>query len=249
MRQTAMWRTTDAASVQLRTAVTRHDLVMVTMAVAQTGVVGYVVLFCAVAASWVGLPIIGAGVLAAAAVLASQDEMSIWLVIVVATLGAWIGGFGGYELGRHAGIAIAEKPGPLHSHRRTVMLSGEVLYRRWGRLAVFVTPTFVSGALKMPVRTFLRWNAAAALLSTAITALGTYGVGTAILGRLASRQGALALAVAGVALLVAVWLVRRRPRRIRRPDDLSVPDPDDHEEPARSGASMSGRGESPAPPT
>jgi hypothetical protein len=46
-------------------------------AVAQTGVGGYVILYLAVAASWIGIPIIGAGVLAAAGVLASDGELNI----------------------------------------------------------------------------------------------------------------------------------------------------------------------------
>jgi membrane protein DedA with SNARE-associated domain len=188
---------------------------MLTTAVTQTGVVGYVALFAAVGASWIGIPIVGAGVLAAAGVLASEGELSIWLVILVASLGAWSGGYVGYRLGRHAGTAIAEVPGPGRHHRRRLMRSGERVYSRWGRLAVFFTPTFVSGALRMPLPTFLRWNAAAAILSTAITALSAYGVGAALLGRLSSRQGVLALVGAAGLIVLAVVLVRRS--RSRRP--------------------------------
>ncbi len=194
---------------------------MLTIAVSQTGLGGYLVLFAAVAASWVGIPIVGAGVLAAAGVLASEGEMSIWLVILVASVGAWSGGYIGYLVGRRAGIAIADVPGPLHHRRRRLMHSGRRVYHRWGRLAVFVTPTFVSGALRMPLPVFLRWNVAAATLSSAITALGAYGVGAAVIGQLASRQGVLALVGAGLLTLVAVLLVRRR----RRAASASTPEP------------------------
>ncbi len=206
---------------------------MLTIAVTQTGVGGYLVLFVAVAASWIGIPIVGAGVLAAAGVLASEGELSIWLVILVASLGAWTGGYAGYLVGRRAGIAIADVPGPLHHRRRRLMHSGQHVYRRWGRLAVFVTPTFVSGALRMPLPVFLRWNAAAAILSTAITALGAYGVGAAVVGRLTSRQGELALAGAAVLFLLAVLLVRSRrqllavwtPQLVHAFSDLDEPSP------------------------
>ena len=93
------------------------------------------------------------------------------------------------------------------------MASGERIYRRWGRLAVFLTPTWVSGALNMPRGTFLLWNGLAALVSTAIAALGAYGIGAALVGQLSARRGvvALAVAVAAVTLVgVAIAIYRRR---------------------------------------
>ena len=71
---------------------------------------------------------------------------------------------------------------------------GSRFYRRWGRFAVFATPTWVSGALQMPRNRFLVWNALAAILSTCIATLGAYGIGTAILGQLSARRGTIALA-------------------------------------------------------
>ena len=81
--------------------------VLVVVGVAQTGVVGYVVLYIGVAASWVGIPIIGAGVLAAAGALASEGDLNLWIVIVVATVAAWTGGYVGYLLGVRAGDAVS----------------------------------------------------------------------------------------------------------------------------------------------
>lgn len=183
-------------------------------AVPQTGAGGYLVLFLAVGVSWVGVPLVGAGVLAAAGVLASEGELNLWLVILVATAGAWSGGYVGYLLGRASGDALAQRPGIWHHHRRRTMRAGERVYRRWGRIAVFVTPTFVSGALKMPKRTFLGWNALAALASTSIGALGAYGIGAAVVGNLSARNGVWALVVAGLALALAtVFTIRRNRRR------------------------------------
>ena len=77
-----------------------HPLtVLIVDAVARAGVGGYVILYLGVAASWVGVPIVGAGVLAAAGVLASEGELDLWLVIVVATVAAWTGGYVGYPIG------------------------------------------------------------------------------------------------------------------------------------------------------
>jgi membrane protein DedA with SNARE-associated domain len=183
----------------------------VTLAVAHSGFAAYVILYLAVAASWIGVPIVGAGVLAAAGVLASEGELNIWIVIAVATAASWTGGYVGYLLGAHAGGVLVHRPGPWWRERQRASAAGERIYRRWGRLAVFVTPTWVSGVLRMPRNTFLVWNAFAAVASTCIAALGAYGVGAAVIGQLRSRRGILALAVAGLALAaVAIVLQRRR---------------------------------------
>ena len=173
---------------------------------------GYVVLYLGVAASWVGIPIVGAGVLAAAGVLASEGELNLWIVLVVATVAAWTGGYVGYLIGIRAGDAVSDRPGRWHRERRHAMIVGERIYRRWGRLAVFVTPTWVSGALRMPRNRFLVWNAFAAIASTCIATLGAYGIGAAVLGRLSARRGTIALAVAALTLaaLAAAFVRRRR---------------------------------------
>jgi membrane-associated protein len=177
----------------------------------QTGLGGYVILFVSVAASWIGIPVIGAGVLAAAGVLASEGELNIWIVIAVSTVAAWTGGYVGYRLGLRAGGAVAEREGRWHRPRRRAMAAGERIYRRWGRLAVFLTPTWVSGAMRMPRGTFLLWNAVAAIVSNCVAALGAYGIGAALLGRLSERRGTIALAVAAVAIAaVTVAVVHGR---------------------------------------
>lgn len=202
------------------------------LAVAQTGVGGYAILFLAVAASWVGIPIIGASVLAAAGVLASEGDLNIWAVVCVASVAAWTGGYIGYRLGHHAGRAIAEREGRWRAQRRRAMQSGIRIYQRWGRLGVFLTPTWVSGALGMPRNTFLVWNGLAAILSTCIAALSAYGIGTAVLGQLSERRGLIELVVAGAAVVAAIFVLARRrvvsrAKRSDPPQDASAQAPRD----------------------
>jgi membrane protein DedA with SNARE-associated domain len=141
-----------------------------------------------------------------------QGFSNLWLVVVVATFAAWTGGYVGYLLGVRAGDSVSESPGRWHRERRHAMIVGERLYRRWGRLAVFVTPTWVSGALRMPRNTFLVWNAFAAIVSTCIATLGAYGIGAAVLGRLSARRGTIALAIAALTLAALAAAVLRRRR-------------------------------------
>jgi membrane protein DedA with SNARE-associated domain len=86
---------------------------------------------------------------------------------------------------------------------------------------VFLTPTWVSGALRMPRNTFLVWNAFAAIASTCIAALGAYGIRSAVLGQLSSRRGAIALAVAALTLALALAAVATAVRHHRRTDDAN----------------------------
>jgi membrane-associated protein len=197
-------------------AATAGTLALVIAATAPAGVGAYAVLYLAVAASWIGIPIVGAGALAAAGVLASEGQLSIWLVLLVASFAAWTGGYIGYWLGRRMGGLVTDGQGHRRRQRRHAMASAERIYRRWGRLGVFLTPTWVSGALRMPQRTFLVWNALAAILSTMTAALGAYGIGTAVLGQLSARRGVLALAVAAMTLVASILVLHRRRRRASR---------------------------------
>jgi membrane protein DedA with SNARE-associated domain len=163
----------------------------------------YAILFVGVAASWIGVPIVGGAALASAAVLAGDGELNVWLVIVIAVAAAWAGGYVGYLLGARAGGALASRPGRLQRQRRRALDVGERFYRRWGPLAVFLTPTWVSGALRMPRNSFLIWNAVAAVVSSLAAVFGAYAVASALLGQFSARHHVVALAVAVAAAVVA----------------------------------------------
>jgi hypothetical protein len=66
----------------------------------------------------------------------------------------------------------------------------------------------------MPHRTFLIWNALAAIASTCVAALGAYGIGAGLLGQLSAKRGVLALAVAALPLAALLALIRHADTRI-----------------------------------
>lgn len=173
----------------------------------------YTILFAGVAASWVGLPIVGGAMLAGAGVLAGEGQLDIWLVIAVAALAAWTGGYLGYLLGARAGHALTVREGRWHRQRRRAMRTGERFYRRWGPLAVFLTPTWVAGALRMPRNSFLIWNAMAAIISSLVAVFGAYAIARAILGHAMGSAGLMGLAAAGFGAAAGGLLLYRRHRR------------------------------------
>ena len=176
----------------------------------------YVLLFVAVAASWAGVPFIGASALGAAGIAASQGDLSLALVVVVATAAGEVGGLIGYAVGDRWGRVLLERPGRHQEGRQRMVEKGERAYARYGRLAVFFTPAIVSGTAKMQHGEFVVWNLIASLAFAISVAASSYGIGRLVTGHI-SLHDFLSLVVGlGVGALVTVWFVRRRRRAAER---------------------------------
>lgn len=172
-------------------------------------VLSYFILYVGVALAWIGIPVVGGAVLAAAGALAGEGQIDVRLAVLVAATAAWTGGYAGYLIGRRAGVTLMERPGRWQRQRRRALLAGERFYRRWGPLAVFLTPTWVSGALRMPRSSFLAWNAVAAAVSSVVTVGGAYAVASAVLAQLSARPATIVLIAAGLTLAAigcGIWL-------------------------------------------
>jgi membrane-associated protein len=173
----------------------------------------YVVLFLFVAASWAGVPFIGATALGAAGVAASQGRLNLALVVAVATLGGEVGGLVGYAIGVRWGRQLLERPGKHQAGRQKMVDRGERAYARWGRLAVFFTPAVVSGTAKMQHGQFVLWNLIAALAFSVSVAASSYGLGRIVTGNHSLHDIGTLLVGLAVGALIIVFSVRRRRQR------------------------------------
>jgi membrane protein DedA with SNARE-associated domain len=176
------------------------------------GVWAYLAIFALVALGWAGVPAIGGTVVAGAAVLASQGHLDIGAVLVVSVLGTGVGGLAGYGVGRRWGRAIMDHPGRTLARRQQAVATGEALYARWGRLAVFFTPCMVSGIARMKLSQFAVWNLVAGLVYVLSVGPAAYGAGKVATGEgSVNSVGAIiaGVAVAAVALTFGVRHVRR----------------------------------------
>ena len=173
----------------------------------------YVGLFLAVAASWAGVPCIGATALGAAGVAASQGALDLWLVVVVSTAAGEAGGLIGYAVGNRWGRALLERPGRHQAGRQRMVERGERAYARWGRLAVFFTPAIVSGTAKMQRGQFALWNLLASLGFTVSVAASSYGLGRIATGHHSPRDIGTLMVGLAIGALVTVVTVRRHRRR------------------------------------
>jgi len=172
----------------------------------------YVLLFVAVAASWAGVPFIGATALGAAAVAASQGHLNLALVVGVATVAGEAGGLIGYAVGDRWGQLLLERPGKHQEGRRRMVEKGERAYAKWGRLAVFFTPAVVSGTAKMRHGQFVVWNLIASFAFAVSVAASAFGVGRLVTGHTSLRDFVTLLVGLAVGALVMVWFVRHRRR-------------------------------------
>lgn len=174
----------------------------------------YLAVFVLVLIGWAGIPAIGGAVIASACVLASQGKLNIVAVLAVSVLATGIGGLVGYYVGFRWGRSIMDHPGPFLQRRQQAVATGEVLYAKWGRLAVFFTPCMVSGIAKMKLAQFAVWNLLAGAVYVLSLGPAAYGVGKISSGAQGPDGGG--SLIAGVAVGVAAFVLARRYHRRRK---------------------------------
>jgi len=174
----------------------------------------YLGIFALVLLGWAGIPGIGATVLGAATVAASQGNLNIAAVLLVAIIAVEVGGMVGYSVGMRWGRALLSRPGPFLARRQRVLTAGEAMYVKWGRLAVFFTPCMVSGIAKMKYSQFVVWNFLAGAAYVISVGLSVYGAGKVATGQ--ADPLSVGSLIVGVAVGAAVFLLGRRYYRRRK---------------------------------
>jgi len=169
-----------------------------------------------------GIPSPGETALVAAAVLASQGKLEIWLVILIGVCSAIVGDNIGYLLGRRFGRSVFTAPGPFMHHRIRAIKAGDGFFKRHGPKAVFIgrwialvrfATAWLAGINRMPFKLFFFWNALGGI---------TWGITYGLVGYFGGQAAASVLAEAGIVGLVVLVVVpvvgyvyvRRRERRV-----------------------------------
>jgi len=181
----------------------------------------YLGIFALVLLGWAGIPGIGATVLGAATVAASQGNLNIAAVLLVAIIAVEVGGMVGYSVGMRWGRALLSRPGPFLARRQRVLTAGEAMYVKWGRLAVFFTPCMVSGIAKMKYSQFVVWNFLAGAAYVISVGLSVYGAGKVATGQ--ADPLSVGSLIVGVAVGAAVFLLGRRYYRRRKARRAGAP--------------------------
>jgi membrane protein DedA with SNARE-associated domain len=168
-----------------------------------------------------GVPSPGETALVAAAVLASQGKLQIWLVLLIGISSAILGDNIGYLLGRKIGRDVLEAPGPFHKRRLTLIRVGDRFFDKHGSKAVFfgrwialirVAAAWLAGINEMKFVRFFFWNALGGITWGLTFGLAGYFGGHAA-GRALSQIGLIGAIVLGVMIVVGLVMLRRRERR------------------------------------
>jgi len=164
------------------------------------GVWAYLLVFALMALAFAGVPAVGTAVVAWAAVVASQGKLNIVVVLIVAALGAEVGGLVGYRIGDRWGRKFLDRPGRRRERLQQAVARAEAIYAKWGRLAVFFTPTLVSGILKMKYSQFVVWNFVCGAVFVLSVGPAAYGASKVSEGE--QDWGSFGAGLAGVAIAV-----------------------------------------------
>ncbi|MHB1469686.1 MAG: DedA family protein [Solirubrobacteraceae bacterium] len=184
-------------------------------------VAGYPLLFVLVAAESAGAPVPGETALITGAVLASQGELDLPVVLGTAAAAAIVGDNVGYVIGQHGGRWLLERPGPFHRQRLEVLAIGEPFFQRHGPKAVFfgrfllglrTWASWLAGATKMRWRVFALYNALGGICWACGIGLAAYYVGHSAENALSifGIFGLIAVAVALTGLYIGHRMHKRR---------------------------------------
>jgi membrane protein DedA with SNARE-associated domain len=174
---------------------------------------GYAGIGLAAAASWAGVPGPGETLLIAGGILAARGRLDLLEVLVVAWIGAMLGGAAGWALGRRAGHALLAAPGPLREQRVAAIARGERFFARFGVLAVYVAPSWVAGSTGLSAARFIPANAVSAGIWAALVGVGAYAVGPPIADLVGDVGLAGLLVLVALALAGVAYAILGRPRR------------------------------------
>ncbi len=184
---------------------------------------GYPLLFILVMAESSGVPIPGETALIAAAVLASGGKLKIEIVIPLAAVAAIIGDNIGYQIGKHGGRRLLERPGRFQAQRLQVLETGEPFFERHGPKAVFfgrfilglrVWASWLAGATHMRWRSFFLWNALGGICWATGIGLLAYFLGHSA-GKAIEAFGIYGLVAVLLAIVSTFFLHRRHRRHVK----------------------------------
>jgi len=171
-------------------------------------------------APFVGVFIPGATLISVGGFLASQNLLNAWNIIIFATLGAIIGDFFSYSLGRFGGTWIKNKK----IFNLSMLNQGEDFFRRHGNKSIFwgrffgpiraIIP-FVAGLSKMKQKPFIFWNILSAICWAILNVFLGYFAGTLVVAIFHKWSSGLTLILVAVVIITTLyWLIKKRGQSI-----------------------------------
>jgi membrane protein DedA with SNARE-associated domain len=175
--------------------------------------IDYSALALGAAASFFGIPGPGEPLLVAAGILAARHKLDIGEVVLIAFVGATLGGIAGWLLGMIAGRTVLTTRGPLREARLRALRRGDEVFNRHPVVGVLVAPSWIAGIHRLRPRTFLSINALSALAWAAGIGIGAYYAGPAVIEWVDDVGWITGVALLLILLAVVAAAVRHRRQR------------------------------------
>ncbi len=182
----------------------------------------------------VGIPVPGEITLVAAGIYAStRPNESIFLIVLAAILGAFIGSLAGYLIGATGGFKLIHKHGKKIGITEPRLKLGHYVFNRRGVLVV-VLGRFVSGLraflglfaglTRMRLRSFLIANMSGAIIWSSLYGFGSYQLGSTI-NKLSSILTYVLVPVALILIVAAVVFLKKNEEKLIAKAEEAYPGP------------------------
>lgn len=166
-------------------------------------------------APFVGVFIPGATFISIGGFLASQNYLNAWDIIIFATIGAVLGDFFSYSLGRWGGAWVKDKK----IINQTLLNHGEDFFNKYGNISVFwgrffgpiraIIP-FIAGLSKMKQRPFIFWNILSGISWAILNVFLGYFSGTLVVSIFRKWSSGLTLIlIAFLIIALLYWLIKK----------------------------------------
>jgi membrane protein DedA with SNARE-associated domain len=195
---------------------------------------GFFALFALVGLESLGIPLPGETILISAGIYSGKhSNFPIWAVVVVAAAAAIIGDNIGFWIGDKGGYRLLKKYGRYIRVKEAEIKVGRYIFDRYGGSVVFfgrfvsilrTYAAFLAGTNRMHWRRFLVFNAAGGVIWACIYGFASYAAGNG-LKHASSTLNYVLGALAVVAIVTAVLLVRRQARRLEAKAEAAYPGP------------------------
>jgi membrane protein DedA with SNARE-associated domain len=183
---------------------------------------GYLAVFVGILLENLGIPLPGETITIVGGFLAGSGELNYWLVLGSAAMGAFIGGIGGYFVGKYGGWKLILAVSKVFRIQEVQLEEIKTKFSENALKAVFfgrfiplirIVSSPMAGVVEMPLGKFLAVNLAGAITWASVMTTIAFFVGRVVslehLLEWVSKFAFLALFIAIAVIVVPIWLESR----------------------------------------
>lgn len=193
---------------------------------------GYFAIFFLIAGESMGIPLPGETVLLAASIYAGKTHhLSIFLIVLAASLGAIVGDNIGYAIGYFGGFKLVKRFGKYIKIGKSELKLGRYLFFKYGGRIVFfgrfvaflrILAALLAGINHMSWRRFLFFNAFGAILWTSVDGAAGYFLGRKV-NDLSASASIIIFILASLVMTAITFYIHRHLKQFQAEAEKTFP--------------------------